>query len=45
MVSALINTDQNDRLLEIEFIWWENEAGTTLDLSTLEVAAADRDKW
>jgi hypothetical protein len=44
-VSALINIDQNDRLLEIEFVWWENEGGTTMDWSTLEVAARDRDKW
>jgi hypothetical protein len=44
-VSALVNIDQNDRLLEIEFIWWEKAGGTTLDWSTLEIAAADRDKW
>ena len=44
-VSALINTDQNGPLLEIEFIWWENESGTALDWSTLEIAAGDRDTW
>jgi hypothetical protein len=45
MVSVLINIDQNDRLLELEFIWWENEGGTALDWSTLDVAAKDRDHW
>jgi hypothetical protein len=44
-VSALINTDQNGRVLEIEFVWWENEGGTALDWSTLEIAAGDRDTW
>lgn len=44
-VSAVINTDRNGRVLEIEFIWWENEGGTPLDWSTLEIAAGDRQTW
>lgn len=44
-VSILINTDQNDRLLEIEFIWWASQKGTELDWSTLEIAAANRTQW
>jgi hypothetical protein len=44
-VSILLNTDQNDRLLEIEFVWWASPSGTELDWSTLEIVPANRTKW
>lgn len=36
-VSILVNIDQNERLLEVETIWWSSESGTGVDWSTLEV--------
>ena len=39
LVSLLVNIDQNQRLLELEIIWWDSESGTILDLSTLEIIA------
>lgn len=36
-VSILVNIDQNERLLEVETIWWESESGTVLDWSALEI--------
>lgn len=38
-VSILVNIDQNERLLEVETIWWASESGTSLNWSTLEVIA------
>ena len=43
-VSVLLNTE-NDRLLEIEFIWWSSPSGTDLNWSTLEIADATRSRW
>jgi hypothetical protein len=43
-VSVLLNTE-NDRLVEIEFIWWSSPSGTGLDWSTLEIADASRSRW
>lgn len=38
-VSILVNIDQNERLLEVENIWWDSESGNVLDWSTLEIIA------
>ena len=35
-MSVLVNMDQNDRLLAMEFVFWENE-GVALDWSTLTI--------
>ncbi len=44
-VSILVNVDQNDRLLEIETIWWSSDNGTDLDWHTLEIVPTDRKTW
>jgi hypothetical protein len=36
-VTLLVNIDQNERLLEVEIIWWESESGAPLDWPTLEI--------
>ena len=36
-VSILVNIDQNERLLEVETIWWNSESGTALNWSTIEI--------
>ncbi|MGB5077104.1 MAG: hypothetical protein WBO17_06465 [Sphingorhabdus sp.] len=43
-VSILVNIDQNERLLEIETIWWNSESGTVLNWSTLEIIATPQIK-
>lgn len=39
LVSILVNIDQNERLLAVEFIWWDSESNTILDWPTLEIIA------
>jgi hypothetical protein len=39
-LTILVNFDQNERLLEIEMIWWNSESGTAPDWRTLEIIAA-----
>ena len=41
-VSVLVNLDQNERLLELEYIWWSSPSGTHLDWSTQEIVPGDR---
>lgn len=43
-VSVLLNIE-NERLLEIEFIWWSSPNGTELDWSTLQIVEVTRDTW
>ena len=43
-VSILVNIDQNERLLEVETIWWNSESGTVLNWSTLEIIATPQIK-
>lgn len=43
-VSIFLNTE-NDRLLELEFVWWSSPKGTELDWSTLQVVDANRSTW
>jgi hypothetical protein len=37
LMCLLVNMDQNDRLLALEFIWWENSIAVAPDWSTLEI--------
>lgn len=39
LISALVNMDQNERLLEIEFIYWDDGKGVTPDWSTLSIGS------
>lgn len=39
LVSLLVNVDQNDRLLELECIWWENDREAGLDWTTLAIVS------
>jgi hypothetical protein len=36
-MSVLVNLDQNDRLLEVEFIRWESLTSAAPDWSTLSI--------
>ena len=36
-MSVLVNMDNNDRLLAVEFIWWENSSAAAPDWSTLKI--------
>lgn len=36
-MSVLVNMDENDRLLAVEFIWWENSIAVAPDWSTLKI--------
>lgn len=38
-VSVLVNVDQNNRLLEVEMIYWEADQPTKLEWSTLAIIA------
>ena len=36
-MSVLVNMDKNDRLLAVEFIWWENSTTVAPDWSSLKI--------
>jgi hypothetical protein len=36
-MTVLVNIDQNKRLLEVEFIYWESVGGLAPDWSTLSI--------
>lgn len=38
-VSVLVNMDENDRLLAVEFVYWESSSGVPLDWPTLKVVS------
>lgn len=36
-MNLFVNMDSNDRLLELEFVWWENASSVAPDWSTLRI--------
>ncbi len=42
LVSLLANLDQNSRILELEFIWWENDSDAGIDWATLSIVSEPR---